>query len=270
MGSRKIQLIALVLVCSCSLFGQVERDSAGFRLGIYAGYYIPDDGPARYYSGADNNRLLDYMRIPEVYNRMQEALGNYDFTLAENAQDMVYNNAFAFELSAEILLRNLWYIPIRFMNTKITASGIFTLDVQRGNPGGGLPNNLEQVSIGGIEKRSHIDIGVGKQIEIGPNVYMLVEGGLDLNFVEVVSNAFFIDNEQFVLPLFTDPLNPQASPGNTVGAGFYGLAGIGYELPSTYGFWFKVSYQQTSININRVVEENSMIITPSIGFTKYF
>jgi hypothetical protein len=156
------------------------------------------------------------------------------------------------------------------MNTKLTASGIFTLDVQRPNQGQGFPNNLEQVSIGGTETRSHIDLGLGKQVLVGENLYILIEGGFDLNFIEVTSNEFFIQEERFVLPVFTDPLNPQASPGNTVGTGFYALGGFGYELPSSYGFWIKFTFQETKININRVVEEFSPIFTPSIGFTKYF
>lgn len=270
MTCAKRILFISTLLASFTMWGQAQRDSAGFRVGIYAGYYLSGEGPARYYAGTDNNRLTNYLNDRLHRPRIIEALGNYDFTLAESAQDMVYNNSFAFELSAELLLNNYWYVLTRIMNTRLTASGIFTLDVQRGNQGGGFPNNLEQVSIGGTETRSHIDIGVGKQIPIGTNVYMLIEGGFDLNFIEVVSNEFFINEQKFTLPVFTDPLNPQASPGNTVGAGFYGLAGIGYELPSSYGFWFKVNYQQTNININRVIEESTTIITPSVGFTKYF
>ncbi len=270
MTLKKFSAFLFLFTTSTALNAQLVRDSASFRVGIYAGYYISSDATARYYSAADNDRLQDYIDIAENYARMKEALGNYDFTLAEYAQDMTYNNAFVFELSAEILLRKWWYIPIRFQNTKLNATGVFTLDVQRGSQGGGFPNNLEQVNIGGTEKRSHIDIGVGKQIEIKSKVFVLVEGGLDLNFVEVVNNEFFIDEQRFALPIYSDPLNPQATPGNTVGIGFYGLAGIGYELESSYGFWFKLHYQQTRISVNRVVEENLMILTPSIGFTKYF
>ena len=266
----KIYLLLLILAIPPLANAQLERDSAGFRVGIYAGYYIAGDGPARYYAAADNDRLVDYLSISENQDRVIEALGNYDFTLAQMAQDMAYNNSFAFELSAELLFRKYWYMAIRFMNTRLEASGVFTLDIQRPNPGVGPPDNLQQVNIGGTEKRSHIDIGVGKQVGLAENVFMLLEAGLDLNFIEVVSNEFFINEEKFTLPIYTDPFNPQATPGNTVGAGFYVTTGIGYELESSLGFWLKLCYQQTNVNINRVIEENTVIFTPSIGFTKYF
>ena len=258
------------MLVSLGLRAQVKRDSASLRVGIYAGYYISGNETARYYAGTDNNRLINQLNNPNIRPQIIEALGNYNFTLAEPAQDMVYNNAFAFELSGEILLRNYWYISGRFINARLTASGIFTLDVQRTPQGGGPPNNLEQVQIGGQETRSHIDLGLGKQIELGENLYFLLEGGFDLNFVEVVNNEFFVNEERFVLPTFTDPLNPQANPGNTVGTGFYAMGGIGYELPSGYGFWLKGHFQQTRINVNRTVEDNLAIFTPAIGFTKFF
>ena len=263
-------LLILSLLLPLVSQAQVPRDSAGFRAGIYGGYYIPGNAPARYYAATDNDRLEDYLAIAQNYARIKEVLGNYDFTLAETAQDMVYNNAFAFELSAEFLFRKNWYMAVRFMNTKLTATGIFTLDVQRPNQGSGFPNNLEQVNIGGTETRSHIDLGAGKQIPVGENLYMVIEGGFDLNFVEVTSNEFVIEDEVFVLPTYSDPLNPQATPGNTVGTGYYVVGGIGYELPSTYGFWLKFNFQQTNISVNRTVEDFSPIFTPSLGFTKYF
>jgi len=268
----KILGALLILLTGMPLISQAQapRDGTGFRVGIYGGYYIPGDAPARYYAATDNNRLVNYLNNPFNRPRIIEALGNYDFTLAQTAQDMVYNNSFVFELSGEILIRNNWYLAARFMNTKLTASGIFTLDVQRPNQGQGFPNNLEQVNIGGTEARSHIDLGFGKQLPVGENLYMLVEGGFDMVFIEVTNNEFFINQERFVLPVFTDPRNPQATPGNTVGTGFYLVGGLGYELPSNYGFWLKFTFQQTRVNINRTVEEIAPIFTPAIGFTRSF
>ena len=50
-------LLLMPALLPLALKAQVPRDSAGFRLGIYGGYYMPGDGPARYYAATDNNRL---------------------------------------------------------------------------------------------------------------------------------------------------------------------------------------------------------------------
>ncbi|MDZ7848979.1 MAG: hypothetical protein U5L96_20910 [Owenweeksia sp.] len=77
-------------------------------------------------------------------------------------------------------------------------------------------------------------------------------------------------NRVFNLPIYTDPLNQQASPGNTFGAGFYATLGAGYQQPAGLGIWFKLKYLQTNIDANRVVQANSSILIPSLGFTKVF
>lgn len=262
-------LILPLLLSAMLLHGQNPGDTSRFRVGIFGGYYISGDAAARYYNGQDNNRLREFLYHPQMRPRIEESLGNYSFELAEYARDMAYKNSFALEFSAAISFGNQWYISARLHNVKLDATGIFTLKVDRPNPTG-PPNELEQAAISGKETRSHLDIGFGKRFWLEDNFYLLGELGFDMNFVKAEENKINIAGKTYSLPMYTDRLNPQATPGNTFGMGVYAMAGIGYQLPGHYGIWAKLTYFQTNIDVNRMVKENTAIVIPGIGFTRSF
>ncbi len=265
-------LYLITLIVPISITAQVDRDSSNFRVGIFAGYYIPGDATAVYYNASDNNRLLNYINIPQIENQIRETLGGYNFELAEYAQDMRYNNAASFELQASYLFGKNWNISLRFHSVNLTAASIFTLIVDRpsqGNPQT-LDPYLEEAQISGKESRSHIGLGVGKEFVFDNNVFVLSEAGLDLNFVKVKENKMQIAERTYSLPLYTNVLNQQATPTTTVGSGIYLALGTGIRFANGLDFILKATYINTKINLNNVVEERVNVFIPSIGFTKVF
>lgn len=253
-----------------SLAAQEPRDSSNFRVAVYAGYYMPDDVTAGYYNGQDNNRLQSYINIPQIENQIRESLGGREFELAEYAQDMSYNNAASFELQAAYLFGKNWNISLRFHNVKLSSVSIFTLRVYRTNQ----PNQpttdpyLEEADINGKETRSHIDLGVGKEWVYESGFFVAGEAGVDFNFIKVQQNQMRIAGQTYTLPLYTSQLNQQASPITTIGSGFYLTTGAGFKFQGSMDFSLKLTYMRTRINLNDVVEGNSNILIPAIGFTR--
>ncbi|MDZ7848981.1 MAG: hypothetical protein U5L96_20920 [Owenweeksia sp.] len=68
---------SLILISlGSAVTAQQPSDSAHFVVGIYGGYYIPDDATAMYYNGSDNNRLVRYMNDRFIKPDIEQALGN--------------------------------------------------------------------------------------------------------------------------------------------------------------------------------------------------
>ncbi len=262
----------LLTVITVNLSAQNDRDSSNFRVGIFAGYYISGNSTAAYFNASDNNRLVNFMEIPQIENQIRESLNGYNFELEQYAQDMRYNKTAAFELQASYLFGKNWNVSLRFHSVNLEASSIFTLRVDRpsqGNPQT-LDPYLEEAQISGKESRSHIELGLGKEFVFDNNVFVLTEAGFDLNFVKVKENKMRIAERNYTLPLYTDPLNQQATPATTVGSGIYLALGSGFRFDNGLDFVLKVTYINTKINLNNVVEDRINVFIPAIGFTKVF
>ncbi len=254
------------------LSAQTDRDSSNFRVGIFAGYYISGNSTAAYFNASDNNRLINYIDIPQIENQIRESLNSDPFYLEEYARDMRYNKTAAFELQASYLFGNNWNVSLRFHSVNLEASSIFTLRVDRpsqGNPQT-LDPYLEEAQISGKESRSHIGLGLGKEFVFDNNVFVLTEAGFDLNFVKVKENKMRIAERTYSLPLYTNQFNQQATPATTIGSGVYLALGSGFRFDSGLDFVLKVTYMNTKINLNDVVEDRLNVFIPSIGFTKVF
>ncbi len=249
---------------------QSSVDTSKWTLGIGVGYYLPDDATAAYYNGQDNNRLLLLLQGFDE-PRIRDALGGYDFELEEYAQDMAYNNVAAFELEMAYRFGQNWNVSLYFRNVTLTAAGIFTLRVQRVNQNNTPDPYLERANINGRERRSHLALGGGKRLYLNESsFYIPVEAGVDFNFIEVLENKVQIAGSTFNLPTFT---NIQAQQGNnpiTVGSGFFASTGIGYQLPSQYGFAIRGTFIQSNISVNDIVEDSGSIYMLSLYFSRTF
>lgn len=262
----------LLFLLTTSLFAQREadRDSASIKLGIAVGYYMPDDATANYYNGRDNGRLGFLLEQSQQRNQIRQSLGGYSFSLEEYANDMRYNNAMSFELQLEYEFASNWVISARFHKLSLSASGIFTLRVDRQNQNGTLEPYLEQVNISGKESRSHINLGVGNKFFLKPRLYLLTEAGLDISIVEVKENKILVADRPYTLPTFGSALNPQADNNTNFGSGFYLTTGIGFAFPADIDFVWKATYIRSKINLNREVIESTHVFVPTVGIVKLF
>jgi len=206
---------------------------------------------------------------PVTRNQIEDALGGYTFEFVDYAGNMVYNNAFAFEIELEYRFSKNWRVSLQFMNAQLQATGNFTLLVNRRNTNNQTNNPfLENASANGTETRSHIKIGLGRIFSIKKGFYALAEGGVNMNFIEVNNNQVIVADRRFGLPLFNNQLNQQVQEITTFGSGFFAAGGLGYELSSGYGFIFKASFIRTQVNINDAVAAQSNLFTLGIGLTK--
>lgn len=261
-------ILLSILFSTASISAQ--RDTAkAFGFAIYANYYLPGHATANFYNGKDNNRLTNLLNNPQIRDRIEEALGGYEFSLQEYANDMRYNNAFAFALELDYRFGNNWKASVQFINAQVEAVGNFTLLVNRVNRNNQTNDPyLEKATIAGTETRSHIILGLGKIFTLSDGFIASTEAGYNMNFVEATSNKIIVAERDFSLPLYNNQLNPQAQQITTFGSGFYLGAGVGYEMPNGYGFSFKASYINTEINVNDVLAANSNIYVLGIGLSK--
>ena len=238
------------------------------NLGIYAGYYLPGSATANYYSGQDNNRLINLLNNPQIEDRIENSLGGYPFDLREAANNMTYNSTFSFELELDYRFPSNWSITANFIRTDLQAVGNFTLLVQRVNRDQSTEPYIETALATGEETRSHINLGLAKIFPLQNNFYALAQGGVDFNFVEVTNNQVIIADRNY--PLSTNNLsrNNQQREITTSGMGFFAAGGVGYELGSGYGVRLKTTVLNTTINVNDVVEEQSTLFQIGLGFTK--
>jgi hypothetical protein len=245
-----------------------DAQAGTLAISIGVGYYLGQNNTARFYSGQDNNRLNLLLNQPQIESQIQDELGGYPFELAAFAQDMRYNRTVSFSLGIDYRLKNQWQISAYFNQVRLQVAGIFTLRVQRQSQPGQADPFLEQVSIGGEERRSQIQLVLGKRFFLKSNFYVLAEGGLDFTFVEPEQNQFQI-GQIYSLPI-TTLNNGVANNPIALGTGIVLGAGIGYQLPSEYGILLKTSFINTQINLNDVVDERVNVFLPTVAFTKAF
>ncbi len=277
---KKLLFIPIFLFTFYTGKSQADTIGNGFTLGLEFGYYFGNSESARYYNGdgKGNNRLQPILENPVQRNRVREKFNGDDFRYLGPA-DMDYRPSFAFglDIGYHFGKRQEWSVNLNFWNVKLEATGAFNIEIQRQIQGTNeLP--LEQIGILGTETRSHLQLGVEKQMDIGSGFFVPFEGGLNLNFVEVKENFFTVDGTKFPLQTRVNqnvgPTGQQSvNTGDitTVGAGFYLASGIMYRLPSYISISLNLNYISTSVDANQVVKDESVsVFIPSFGFRKVF
>ena len=271
---RKFFLL-ITAISTLAARGQYDENDtiSPWVIGVSVGYYLTDDSPVDYYSGLDNNRFSNV-----VLNNMQfrQMILDYykvsDYSIFNFPSDITYQNNTSFELSVAYNLKKNWSVNLNFMNTRLTAIGIFSLKLDKTNPNSPEPP-LAVGQISGQETRSHINLCIGKNYDLGGNFYAKAQVGLDLNVIGVQNNKITIVNTDFNI-LFNNVANPSFNtPGTTqptFGLGLISSGILGYQTPAGYGIYLKLNYLNSSINVNDISKARSNIIIPSIGFSKGF
>jgi hypothetical protein len=245
-----------------------DKEAGTLALSIGMGYYFSGDNSAYFYNGQSDGRLNFLLNQPQIESQLRDAFDGYDFELAEYARDIRYTSTISFSLGIDYRLKNKWQISAYFNQVRLQAAGIFTFRVNRQNPNNQIEPYLEQVNIGGQERRSQIQLALGKRIVLENNLYTLVEAGIDFTFVEPEKNQFEVDRI-YSLPI-TLQNNGVANNPLSTGVGFMVGTGIGYQLPASYGLVLKGTFVNTRIRLGDSVDERVNVFVPTLAFTKAF
>lgn len=244
--------------------------SSNWSVSIGAGYYISGEQAIDYYSGNDNSRLaLLFNKNTQEYNQILNDFDGYPFYLEGAPSDLIYRNTGSFEIALEYQLPKNLFLNFSFYNVTLDVSGLFTIRVDRANQNGN-PQPFQAIGeIKGREKRSHIVFSFGKSFDLKNNFYFNASGGVDLNFVESLSNQALIEGRDYNMQRAIS-LTQRAEGLTTFGYGFMADAKIGYQIQGAYGFFLKTSFIYSNINVNDISNGQTPIFIPGIGFSKEF
>lgn len=245
---------------------QAQRDSAALSVYLGPTFYQGFSSVASYYNGADNNRLNFLFNEPTTRQRIEQALGGNTFQLVDYARNMRYNTAFGFQLAARYHWNRSWFADFALTNARLQASGTFTLSVNRNDPNNNNQQVIEVATASGEERRNHISLGLGRSIGLGSGWFLEPALAFDLNFVEVASNQVIIADQPFALPVFNNPLNPQADQITTIGNGVGGFLDLVYLLPKHYGFSLRYAWYYSRIDVNQVRQNRGSLHLVNLNF----
>lgn len=178
----------------------------GWYFGGNIGAYFANKYTANYYNGTDSTgnvgqRLMYVFQYPQNYEKIKQALGGYDFAIAEMPVAMRYSPAAYVGFHARYLFTENDAFLIQANYSKLRVNDIFTLKLQvpnYSNPDG----SYYKADIWGVEERVNIDFGYSRSFGLSENVYFAIEAGLNINSVRVKESKIKIEGMQFSV---TDP-----------------------------------------------------------------
>lgn len=258
-----IFVFALIGICSSA---QETISKEGFYFGINVGAFFGNDNDAEYYN-ADNTKnnslakllALNYSGYDDFYDYLAlEVIGD-DFTIIEQATgNMNYNPSFLIggHLGYNFSERVGIFAELGYSNLK--AEGTFviqTLAAPIGNE-----DNTQTGSITGKENRLNVDLGLRMNILSNGKVLPYIEGGGNLNFVEVKSHEMTLAGITRSLIIYYDPYSTNEQKGT--GLGIWLGAGIQFNLNERYYCQLggKLMYQQTSLADTKLRLNESLFI----------
>lgn len=257
-----------------SVYGQVEDDPDadedenlefadfdhseyhGFFIGLNFGGYLANKSPASFYNGQAPNDIFLYLSNPNIYNDIVEALGGYDFTLAEYADDLRYNPAIMLGINMRYRMGAFSSINADFNYVSLRAEDVLVLDVNKPNPNGTIDDVFEPYPIWGKEERLIMSLGIQNNLaDPGPLVGYVELGGL-LTSTKAKENRFSIGDPDTGFGtvsyniLRPELVNNQYVPGKqptTSSFGFYGGLGVNAQFENVImDFGYRASFEKVA------------------------
>jgi len=202
-------ILPFVNVFSQNKFSEKDTlNRKGWYFGGNVGAYFANKYTANYYNGTDSTgnvgqRLQYVFDYPQNYEKIKQALGGYDFAIAEMPVAMRYSPAAYIGFHARYLFSDNDAFLIQVNYSKLRVNDIFTLKLQipnYSNPDG----TYYKADIWGVEERVNIDLGYSRSFSMSDNVFFALETGLNINSVRVKESKIKIEGMQFSV---TDPYN---------------------------------------------------------------
>lgn len=242
-------------------FADFDRSEySGFFVGLNFGGYFANKSPAAFYSGIPPNDIFIYLNNPNIYNNIVEALGGYDFTLAEYADDLRYNPALMLGINLRYRMGAFSAINADFNYASLRAEDVIVLDVDRPNPNGTIDDVFEPYPIWGKEERFVLSLGIQNNLaDPGPLVGYVELGGL-LTSTKAKENKFSIGDPDGGFGtveyniLRPELVNNQYVPGRqptTTSFGFYGSLGVNAEFENVIlDVGYRASFEKVAYTEN--------------------
>ncbi len=210
---RYIIVILLILTFCKNAVSQktyINKKDSTTRRGLYfggnVGVFLANKYTANYYNGTDSTgnpgqRISSIFQYSQNYEKIKQALGGYDFTIAELPLNMKYSPSAYIGFHVRYLFSNYDAFLFQANYSKVKASDIFTLKLQ--TPNFSNPEaTYYKADIWGIEDRVNIDVGYSRIFSLSENIFLGLEGGINFNSVRVKESKIKIEGMQFSI---TDP-----------------------------------------------------------------
>ena len=227
------------------------KSGKGLHAGLYVGSYFANKYTAILYDGygvdMEGNRntfATSFMsrKINDEYggNNGQPDLiaqqlgvdhGMWSFTESDMPINIKYNVAFMVGLATKLGINKKEAIILNVNSVKLTASGNFTITLDKPLNSNQLYGQYRTFGIRGTEQRLFLQLGYSRIVGDNDNLNFLVEGGLTGNTVKFDKNQIQINNLTLDLTTYYNlPGYAVYRPKGFSGFGLGAFAGLGFNL----------------------------------------
>ncbi|MEI6765426.1 MAG: hypothetical protein WCM76_07275 [Bacteroidota bacterium] len=213
------------------------KNNRGWNFGINLGAYFASKYSAGFYSGLPTNENKISLILNNHYyqEEIKRQLNGDTSRLLELPANMKYSPAFniGFFVKYNFIKNTGVFLNVNF--AKLKTNDVFTMGIGPYLNGYSF-DNIQTFPIWGIENRTNIDIGFMQMFPTSDYVDFFVEGGLNINNVQVKENKIAIGDLSYSIVDVYGGQNyvPNATLQQYVvrqgGLGFGGFAGVGLRL----------------------------------------
>ncbi|MBW6491790.1 MAG: hypothetical protein K0B15_11425 [Lentimicrobium sp.] len=215
---------------------------SGIEYGGIAGFYIPGNGTAGFYSGKpENENNANYiLKNKYWYDEIYQRVGAYDtIFIREYPEKMKYNPAFSFGLFVKYAINCRSGFYLQFHYAKLTAKDFISFEVDPPIDYLAEPD-IRLYPVIGIEERNMVDLGYSHAFGNNPVSRFIIGGGINMNNTLVKESVLRIEDKPFNM------VNRYSSgqtyiPGAAQQTYEFRQGGIGFGIFGTLGGRFEFS-----------------------------
>lgn len=234
----------LILLAQSNLYSDTEECAkrSGIEYGGIAGFYIPGNGSAGFYSGKpENENNANYiLRNKFWYDEIYKLVGAYDTVFIREYPDrMRYNPAFSFGLFVKYSINCRTGFYLQFHYAKLTAKDIISFEVDPPVDYLAEPD-IRLYPVIGIEERNMVDLGFNYAFGNNPVARFMLGGGINMNNTLVKESVLRIEDKPFnMINIYSN--GQTYIPGAALQSYQIRQGGIGFGIFGTLGGRFEFS-----------------------------
>ncbi len=235
-------LLAALLAMTSALAdddGVPRRGYSGLSVFANAGTVWADGTNANFYSGRPGN-VNTILRVlhsetygTQIWNDLKnsglisDAVGNYSQLTVSEYPEMYYRTSWQIGLGIRYDYENGFGWLLRFDMMRLRATGAFNLSSTNGT--GILSGNHQYIRCGmlGKEDRINIDLALTRTVDLGGNLCLELDLGLNLNNAKVKENLMEINGSTYSI---LDVWNGQSPSSSTGSYEYVNQGGLGWGV----------------------------------------